>query len=111
MKLHPRELALARAHAGQQDFEALTTNQVHLVMERGRALYKWFKSHPGTHNLINGLVVLSIFAVDGWVLIGLPALFLAAGRRESDVVDPAGQLRRRQRPQLAVVLVDCLLAS
>jgi hypothetical protein len=83
MKLHPHELALARAHAGQQDFEALTTNQVHLVMERGRALYKWFKSHPGTHNLINGLVVLSIFAADGWVLIGLPALFLAAGEESS----------------------------
>jgi fatty acid desaturase len=77
MKLHPRELALARAHEGQRDFEALTTSQVHLVMERGRALYKWFKRHPGTHNLINGLVVVSIFAADGCALLGLPTFFLA----------------------------------
>ena len=79
MKFHPEELALARAHADAQDFESLTANQVHLVMERGRVLYKWFKSHPGIHNLINSLVVLSIFIADGWVLLGLPALLLTPG--------------------------------
>jgi hypothetical protein len=87
MKLHPRELALARAHADAQDFESL--NQVHLVMERGRVLYKWFKSHPGIHNLINGLAVLSIFIADGWVVLGLPALFLTPGGE-----NPAGRIRR-----------------
>lgn len=76
MKFHPEELALARAHADAHDFESLTANQVHLIMERGRVLYKWFKTHPGTHNLINSLVVLSIFVVDGWVLLGVPAFFL-----------------------------------
>lgn len=96
MKLHPQELALARARASRQDFEPLTPDQIHHVMERGRALYKWFKAHPGTHNLINGLVVLSILALDGWVLLGLPRVFLTV---------------REENPVLSILLAGAVVGS
>src|SRR5262245_17124648 len=79
MKVHPRELSLARAYEDGRDFEALSVEQLHSIMERGRELYRWFKSHPATHNLISGVVVASLLLVDAWVLLGLPRLFLDAG--------------------------------
>ena len=52
-------------------------------MERGRALFKWFKAHPRTHNLINGVVLASLLLFDGWSLLGLPRLLLAANRQSA----------------------------
>jgi hypothetical protein len=89
MKVHPRELSLARAYEDGRDFEALTADQLHSIMERGRELFKWFKSHPATHNLINGVVVASLFVVDGWVLLGLPRLLLGAGKNTWASILPA----------------------
>ena len=47
MKIHPQELGLARAYDTGRDFEALSAEQLHRIMERGRELYQWFKTHPG----------------------------------------------------------------
>jgi hypothetical protein len=76
MNVHLEEVGLARAYQAQQEFQVLSADQVHLIMERGRALFKWFKAHPRTHNLINGVVVASLLLADGWVMLGLPRLFL-----------------------------------
>jgi hypothetical protein len=78
MKVHPEELMLARAYERSRVFEELSPDQMHLIMERGRRLFKWYKAHPATHNFINGCVLLFVLVADGWVLLGLPRLFLAA---------------------------------
>jgi len=78
MNVHPEELALARAYDRSRVFEELSPDQTHLIMDRGRALYKWYKAHPITHNVINGCVLTFILVADGWALLGLPRLFLAA---------------------------------
>jgi len=77
MILHPEELEWARAYNEHKSFEALTPQQIHLIMERGRALFKWYKAHPRTHNLINICVLSFIFIADGWTLLGLPRFLLA----------------------------------
>jgi fatty acid desaturase len=76
MELHPEELGLARAYERLRPFEALTTDQVHLIMERGRTFFRWYKAHPYIHNLIGLSVLLSILAADGWALLRLPRFFL-----------------------------------
>lgn len=76
MKLHPEELEWARAYNDSRNFEDLSPEQVQSVMDRGRELFKWFKAHPLLHNLINSMVILSVLAVDGLVLLRLPHLFL-----------------------------------
>lgn len=77
MKIHPEELVLARAYDRSRVFEELSPDQMHLIMERGRVLFKWYKAHPATHNFINGCVLAFVLVADGWVLLGLPRLFLA----------------------------------
>jgi hypothetical protein len=80
MTLHPEELELAQAYDKSRGFEELSAQQVLAIRERGRALHKWFKAHPRSHNLINGVVILSILVADGFCLLGLPGLILAGGR-------------------------------
>ena len=52
------ERALQRARIGNGSAtdrelgEDLSTEQVRLILNRGRELYKWFKGHPRTHALI-----------------------------------------------------------
>jgi hypothetical protein len=58
------ELELARAYAQAHSFENLNEEQINLIMNRGRALYKWFKAHPYIHNLINLLVIGFILSTD-----------------------------------------------
>ena len=45
MKLHPDEMALARAYDAATPFEGLTDEQMLQVMTRGRELFHWFKAH------------------------------------------------------------------
>jgi hypothetical protein len=76
MKVHPDELDSARAYSRALGFEALTPEQLRLVIARGRTLYAWFKTHPRTHALINAAVIAAIFAADWWVLMRLSHLLL-----------------------------------
>ena len=80
MKVHVEELGLARAYERRRNFEALSAEQMRLIMDRGRALFKWYKAHPGTHNLISGFVLASLLVADGWALLFLPRLFLVDGQ-------------------------------
>jgi len=77
--LHPEELQFARAYDSGRAFEDLSAEQIHSVMERGRALFKWYKAHPRTHNLISATVLVSILLADGWTLLGLPRLLITNG--------------------------------
>jgi len=79
MKLHMEEMQLARAYNGGRDFEDLTAEQMHVIMDRGRELFKWFKTHTAIHNLINAVTIVSIFIADGFVLLVLPSVFLDPG--------------------------------
>jgi Fatty acid desaturase len=79
MKLHLEELELARAYNRGRDFEDLSTEQMQMIMERGRELFKWFKAHPKIHNLINMAVIVLILVADVLVLLYLPAVFLRQG--------------------------------
>ena len=74
------ELELARAYEQANSFEGLNEEQLNLIMNRGRALYKWFKAHPYIHNLISLLVIVFILSADYFILMRLPAWFLEAGR-------------------------------
>ena len=79
MKLHPEEMALARAYTASADFEGLTDDQMLKVMTRGRQLFQWFKTHRVAHNLISTSVLLFLFAGDYWAQIRLPHWLLGDG--------------------------------
>ena len=72
MKVHPDEMALARAYTATVDFEGLTDEQMRKVMIRGRELFHWFKAHGIMHNAISTGVLLFIFGADYWTQITLP---------------------------------------
>ncbi len=82
MKLHPEELQLARAYQDAHAFEELSPGQMKLIMDRGRAYYRWFKGHPYTHNFICAAVIASVFVLDALALLALPRVFLANGRQD-----------------------------
>jgi len=75
-KTQLQELELARRYVASPPFEGLSDQQMSLIMDRGRSLYKWFKAHPAVHNLINAAVILCIFVADYFALIRVPRLFL-----------------------------------
>jgi Fatty acid desaturase len=83
MNLHADELELASAYEKSHAFEELSPEQTHQVMERGRAMYRWFRAHQHIHNLINGTLILSIFAWDFAALVALPYWILKNGRGAS----------------------------
>jgi hypothetical protein len=77
MQIHPEEVRWAQAYEKQLPFEPLTKEQVHSIMERGRHLYRWYKSHYHIHGLINLLVLIFLLGGDYLVLLKLPAVWLA----------------------------------
>jgi hypothetical protein len=81
--LHLDELKLARAYTRALPFEGLTDDQMKLIMDRGRALHRWFRSHRAIHNLIGVLVLTFLFSADYAILIRLPGLFLTPGQEHS----------------------------
>lgn len=83
MRLHLNELELAQAYDRSRGFEELDARQMHLIMDRARFLFEWFRAHPRLHNLINGMVILSVLAADAFALLGLPRWVLAHGREHS----------------------------
>ena len=72
MKLHPDEMALARAYTSSQPFEGLTDEQLRKVMTRGRELFHWFKSHRRLHYAISTAVLVIIFGADYLAQVMLP---------------------------------------
>jgi hypothetical protein len=78
MHVHPEELRWAQVNEKHLQFESLTRDQIHSIMERGRELHRWYKSHYLTHNLINLAVLIFLFGSDYLVLLKLPAVWLAA---------------------------------
>ena len=72
MKLHPDEMALARAYTTATSFEGLTGEQMRRIMVRGRELFHWFKDHPRTHYAISTAVLAVIFAADYAAQVSLP---------------------------------------
>jgi fatty acid desaturase len=80
MKVHPVELELARAYDEELAFERLSPEQILLIRNRGRDLYRWFKADPAIHALINISVILGILAADWLVLTQLPRLLQHSGR-------------------------------
>ena len=73
MHVHPEELRWAQLNERHLQFEPLTQDQIHSIMERGRELHRWYKSHHLTHNLINLVVLIFLFGSDYLVLLKLPA--------------------------------------
>ena len=76
MKLHREELELARAYSRSVPSVGLSKDQMKLVMDRGRVLFHWFKSHQALHFLISLAVIALIFATDYAILMGLPQWLL-----------------------------------
>ena len=79
MIIHHEELSLARAYEQHHEFEGLTDQQLTAVMTRGRALFQWYKAHPGLHNLITLASLALLFVADYLVLVRLPGVFLPPG--------------------------------
>ena len=78
MKIHLEELGMARAYTERHAFEDLSSEQLRLILNRGRELYKWFRAHPRTHALINALVIACILAMDWAVLLQMPGWILGS---------------------------------
>jgi len=76
MKPLADELELARFYTKDLAFEGLTDKQMNAIMDRGRALHKWSKSHPNTHNLINVVVLVFLGIADFLTLLVLPLSLL-----------------------------------
>jgi hypothetical protein len=81
MRIHLEELAMARAYSQERAFEDLSSEQVGLILNRGRELYKWFKAHPRTHMTINALVIVWVLGMDWVVLLQLPHWILPSSGR------------------------------
>ena len=64
MLVHPEELRWAQLNEKHLQFEPLTRDQIHSIMERGRELHRWYKSHHLTHSLINLVVLIFLFGSD-----------------------------------------------
>jgi hypothetical protein len=77
VKFHYDELALAQQYEGASHFEALTEDQTRRIMERGRALYHWFKDHLALHYAISATVLVILFGSDYWIQTRLPTWWLA----------------------------------
>ena len=93
MKLHPEEMALARAYTASADFEGLTDDQMRKVMTRGRAAVPLVQDPPRRcTTLISTAVLLFLFAGDYWAQVRLPHWLL--GRS-----DPARRRARSSSPR------------
>jgi hypothetical protein len=79
MILRREELALARVYAQSANAEALTREQMKLIMDRGRELFHWYKEHPAIHYAINIGVLALLLGGDYLILLELPRLMLADG--------------------------------
>lgn len=86
MNNHPEELTLARAYRLGQPFEELSAQQISRIMDRGRALHRWFKGHKALHSTIGFSVIVFLLGADYLVLMRLPKLFLPAGGTDSWIV-------------------------
>ena len=98
MNINLDELRPARAYTQMQPFVRLTDGQMKLIMDRGGALHKWYKTHPCIHALIGILPLTGLFAADHSILTKLP-WFPPAGLG----ANPAGR-----PPQLSSVLAGGL---
>ncbi len=78
MHIHPEEIRWAQVNEKQLPFEPLTKDQVRSIMERGRELHRWYKSHHAIHCLINLLVLIVLLGGDYLALLKLPGLWLTA---------------------------------
>ena len=76
MTIHPEEVAWARAHDAQTEFQELSREQTHLIMTCGRELHHWFKTHHRTHCLINTVLLVSLLVADYLILLRLPGIWL-----------------------------------
>src|SRR5258705_4361093 len=83
MKLHPEELALAQAYTREHSFEELSVEQMNAIMDRGRALYHWYKAHPHVHNAISLAVFGFLFGADFLTIFKLPYWLLPSGPAHS----------------------------
>ena len=77
MHIHLEEVRWAQVNERQLQFEPLTKDQIRSIMERGRGLHHWYKSHHATHSLINLLVLVFLLGGDYLALLRLPGVWLA----------------------------------
>jgi hypothetical protein len=83
MILKHDELALAREYVQSTPAEALTREQMKLIMDRGRELFHWYKEHLPFHYAINIGVMVLLLGGDYLILLELPRLMLADGTVDS----------------------------
>lgn len=76
MHIHLEEVRWAQVNERQLPFEPLTKDQVRSIMERGRELHRWYKSHHVIHSLINLLVLIFLLGGDYLALLKLPGVWL-----------------------------------
>jgi hypothetical protein len=77
--LHEDELALARAYNRVTPSQALTADQMKLILDRGRALHRWYKDHQMAHYALNLGVMAALLVGDALILLQLPRLVIGAG--------------------------------
>jgi hypothetical protein len=75
--LRREELTLAREYARSTTLEALTRDQMKLILDRGRELYHWYRQHQAVHYALNLAVIVVLLGGDFLILLELPRLLLA----------------------------------
>ena len=79
MTIHPEEVQWARDHEAQTEFQPLSREQMRQIMERGRELHHWFKTHYRTHCLINASLLIALLVADYLIVLRLPGIWLTRG--------------------------------
>lgn len=97
MRTDPEELELAKAYWSARPFEGLTEEQSRRIFDRGRGLYRWFKTHQRIHYAISVGVIGALLGADLLVVLVAPS-FLISSWRDSNPVTLV----------LTAIIVGCL---
>jgi Fatty acid desaturase len=77
VNLRREEFDLAHDYVAHTHLESLSPDQMKLILDRGRALFHWYREHLAIHYALNFLVLVFLIGGDYLVLLRLPSLFLA----------------------------------
>lgn len=75
MNLRREEFDLAQEYVRRTHLEALSSEQMKLILDRGRTLFHWHRRHMVFHYSLNLLVLVFLLGGDFLVLLRLPRLF------------------------------------
>lgn len=76
MKRYDSDLRAAQEFERRElgNFPRLTKDQLSAIRRRTKEYARWHRQHPRLHNLINGVLMTSLFGIGIWSAVALPAI-------------------------------------